>query len=299
MKTVLRMLIAIAVLNVAAVDGFGAPSDPIVLWPEGAPGAVGKEADDIPTLTPFFPETGKGAGAAVIVCPGGGYRGLADYEGKPVAEWLASIGVTGFVLKYRLAPKYHHPSMLLDAQRAIRTVRARAAEWGIDPAKIGILGFSAGGHLTASAGTHYDAGKPDAADPIERVSCRPDLMIPIYPVITMKEFGHAGSRKNLLGENPSEEMITLMPNELQVTKDTPPAFLVHGADDKGVPVENSLAFASALARAGVPCETHVYEHGPHGFGLGEKFPAVATWPGLCATWLKGRGFLVEEKGNGK
>ena len=265
--------------------------EPIILWPDGAPGAAGKEPLDIPTLTPYLPAKEKATGAAMIVCPGGGYSHLADHEGGPVAEWLSAQGITAFVLKYRYGPRYKHPAPLLDVARAIRTVRARAGEWHIDPNRIGILGFSAGGHVASTIGTHFDAGKPDAADPIERVGSRPDLMILIYPVITMKDFTHAGSKRMLLGENPSAELMTLLSNEEQVTKDTPPAFLVHTADDPGVPVENSLRFASAMRKAKVPVEVHIYEHGPHGFGLGGKDPILSTWPQRCAEWLRMHGFL--------
>lgn len=267
------------------------PQEPIVLWPNGAPGAVGKEPADIPTLTPYFPPKEKATGAAIIVCPGGGYSHLADHEGRPVAEWLNTLGITAFVLKYRFGPAYHHPAPLLDAARAIRMVRERASEWQLDPNRIGILGFSAGGHLASTVGTHFDAGKADAADAIERVSSRPDLMILIYPVISMREFTHAGSKRMLLGENPSEDLVKLLSNDEQVTKETPPAFLVHTADDPGVPVENSLRFAAALRKAKVPVEIHVYEHGPHGFGLGGKDPILTTWPQRCAEWLKLHGFV--------
>jgi acetyl esterase/lipase len=262
----------------------------IPLWPNGAPGALGKEPADIPTLTAYPAPKDKATGAAVIVCPGGGYSHLADHEGRPVAEWLNTLGITAFVLKYRVGPRYHHPAPLLDAARAIRTVRARATEWQLDPNRIGILGFSAGGHLSSTIGTHFDAGKADTADPIERVSSRPDLMILIYPVITMREFAHAGSKRMLLGENAPEDLVKLLSNDEQVTKDTPPAFLVHTADDPGVPVENSLRFAAALRKARVPVEIHVYEHGPHGFGLGTKDPILATWPQRCAEWLRMHGF---------
>src|ERR671939_697415 len=190
-----------------------APESPIILWPAGAPGAVGHEPADIPTLTPYFPSKEKATGAAIIVCPGGGYSHLADHEGGPVAEWLNTLGITAFVLKYRIGPRYHHPAPLQDAARAIRTVRARAAEWAIDPERIAILGFSAGGHLASTAGTHFEAGKPDSPDPVERVSSRPDLMILIYPVITMRELTHGGSRKQLLGENPAPELVALLSNE--------------------------------------------------------------------------------------
>ncbi len=270
----------------------GAPETPLALWPGGAPGAVGNEPRDIPTLTPYLPAKEKATGAAIIVCPGGGYQHLADHEGRPVAEWLNSIGITAFVLKYRLGPRYQHPAPLQDAARAIRTVRSRAAEWNVDPGRIGILGFSAGGHLASTAGTHFDSGKRDAADPIERVSSRPNLMILIYPVITMKQQTHAGSKNNLLGPNPPPDLVALLSNEEQVTKETPPAFLVHTTTDTAVPVENSLMFVMALRKAGVPFEFHLYERGPHGFGLGNKDPILATWPGRCADWLRVHGFAT-------
>ena len=263
--------------------------EPIVLWPSGAPGAVGTAPEDIPTLTPFLP-TGKANGSAVVVCPGGGYSHLADHEGRPVAEWLNSIGVTAFVLKYRLGPRYRHPAPMQDVARAIRTVRARAAEWKLDPQRIGVLGFSAGGHVASTAGTHYDAGQPTATDAIERVSSRPDLMVLIYPVITMRTFTHGGSKHLLLGDNPSEELLALMSNEERVTKDTPPTFLVHTANDSVVPVENSLQFIAALRKVGVPFELHLYERGPHGFGLGDNDAILKTWPDRCADWLRLHGF---------
>ena len=261
----------------------------ITLWPDGAPGAISKEAADIPTLTPYLPKE-KATGAAVIVCPGGGYTHLADHEGRPVAEWLSSIGITAFVLKYRHGPRYHHPAPLQDAARAIRLVRTRAAEWQIDPKRIGILGFSAGGHVASTIGTHFDAGQPNSSDPVERVDSRPDVMMLIYPVITMGEFGHSGSRKQLLGDNPAAEMVKLLSNEEQVTKQTPPTFLVHTANDTVVPVENALRFADALRRVGVPFELHIYERGPHGFGLGGSNPVLLGWPERCAEWLRLQGF---------
>jgi acetyl esterase/lipase len=244
----------------------------------------------MPTLTPFLPAKDKANGAAIIVLPGGGYGHLSDREGPPVAEWLNTLGITAFVLKYRLGPRYHHPAPLQDAQRAIRTVRARAKDWGLDPQRIGILGFSAGGHLAATAGTHFASGRSDAPDPIERVSSRPDLMILIYPVITMRELTHQGSKENLLGPQPSPELVTLLSNEEQVTKETPPTFLVHTMTDPAVPVENSMMFAAALRKASVPFEFHLYERGPHGFALGDKDPILATWPARCADWLRLHGF---------
>ncbi|MCC2683765.1 MAG: esterase/lipase-like protein [Paenibacillaceae bacterium] len=249
------------------------------LWPEGAPYALGNEDEDRPDLTPFVLSGVAGPTACIIV----------PHEGNPVAEWLNSIGISAFVLKYRVAPN-RHPSPLTDAQRAIRYVRSHAEELGIDPGRIGILGFSAGGHLAASAGTHYDAGNPDAADPIDRVSCRPDLMVLCYPVISFYEFRHQGSLNNLLGKDAPEELIRLMSNELQVTEDTPPAFLWHTTDDAGVPVENSLLFAAAMRKHRIPCELHSFETGRHGLGLAAEHPQAFAWTGLCERWLRLRGF---------
>jgi Esterase/lipase len=273
------------------------PNQPIRLWPAAAPGSIGSEAVDVPTITPYLPSRDKATGAAVVVCPGGGYQMLADHEGRPVAEWLNSIGVAAFVLKYRIAPRYHHPSPMLDAQRALRTVRARAAEWGIDPRRIGILGFSAGGHLASTAATHFDAGKADAIDPIERASSRPDLVILIYPVITMREQTHAGSKQNLIGDHPDAQLVALMSNDEQVTKETPPAFLIHTVNDAVVTVENSLLFAAALRKAGVPYEMHLYERGPHGFGLGIGDPILSSWAERCADWLRLHGFAAPRPSN--
>jgi acetyl esterase/lipase len=294
------LLACLAVAGSGAFEKAGA-AEPVLLWPQGTPGALGHEPEDVPTLTPYLAPKEKATGAAVVICPGGGYGHLSlEYEGRAVAEWLNTIGVTAFVLKYRLGPRYHHPAMLQDAQRAVRLVRARAAEWGLDPARVGILGFSAGGHLASTAGTHFDAGRADAADPIERVSSRPDVMILVYPVITMREKTHAGSKKNLLGDNPTPELVALLSNEEQVTKETPPAFLVHTMTDPAVPVENTLMFVSALRRAGIPFELHLYERGPHGFGLGTARdgkpadPVLSTWPAHCADWLRLHGFAAKQ-----
>ena len=194
----------------------------------GAPGALGKEDKDIPTLTAYMPDPAKATGAAIVICPGGGYGGLAPHEGGQYARFLNEYGIAGFVLKYRLGPDgYRHPAMLHDAARAVRTVRANAGEWKLDPKRIGIMGSSAGGHLASTLLTHFDAGKPDAADPIERQSSRPDLGILCYAVISMGELGHRGSRNNLLGKDPSPELVRELSNELHVTKDTPPCFIWH------------------------------------------------------------------------
>jgi acetyl esterase/lipase len=308
MRTTLgALLIAFTMAATAAMAAEGPKTYP--LWANGAPGALGKEAGedafhsgDLPTITVFLPDPSKATGASIVICPGGGYGFLAtEHEGKEVAEWLNTIGVTGVMLKYRLGPRYHHPVPLQDVQRAIRTVRAKAKDWNLDPKRVGVLGFSAGGHLASTAATHFDAGKPDAEDPIDRQSCRPDVAILVYPVVALAtEYGHAGSLKNLLGDKPSKEDVENLSNERQVTKQTPPTFLAHTNEDTGVPPENSLLFATALRRAKVPFELHIFEKGQHGLGLGtgwekrippnEEFQA---WPRLCAAWLKGKGFLTK------
>ena len=284
--------IIFVVVTLLVLAGFSeGQSNPIALWKSGAPNAVGKEPLDIPIITPFLAPKETATGAAIVVFPGGGYSHLSEIkEGSDVAKWLNSLGISAFVLKYRLGMRYHQPSQLLDAARAVRTVRSRAKEWSLDTNRVGILGFSAGGHLASTLGTHFDSGKADAKDEIDRVSSRPDLMILIYPVISMGEFTHNGSKLNLLGENPTPDLVRLYSNELQVTKETPPAFLVHTMTDTAVPVENSLMFVSALRKAGVPFEFHLYEQGPHGFGLAPGNPILATWGARCADWLGLHGF---------
>ena len=265
---------------------------PIPLWTGSAPGAHGNDAVDIPTISLYPAPAGRATGAAIIVCPGGSYRMLADHEGHAIAVWLNTIGITAIVLKYRLGPQYGHPAPLKDAARALRTVRAMAREWGIDPARVGIMGFSAGGHLASTLATHFDAGNPAASDPIDRLSSRPDVAILAYPVISMQDsITHAGSRRNLLGPSPSADLVQLLSNESQVTGLTPPTFLFHTADDPVVRVENSIRFAEALRRAGVPYELHVFASGPHGVGLAQDIPALAMWPTLLDRWLRGRGFV--------
>lgn len=258
------------------------------LWPEGAPYAQGTTLEDRPRLTPYLVESGEAVGA-VIVCPGGGYGMRAAHEGEPIAQWLNGIGIAAFVLDYRVAP-YRHPVPLGDAKRAIRHVRHHAASFGVDPGRIGILGFSAGGHLASSTGTHYDGGDPQAADPVERVSSRPDLMVLCYPVISFGEFGHRGSQRNLLGEDAPAELVELLSNEKRVNGDTPPTFLWHTSDDEGVAVENSLQFAAALSRHKVPFDLHCYESGRHGLGLAADHPEAHTWTRACELWLRKRGW---------
>ena len=268
----------------AAVCALAQPRTEL-LWPTGAPGALGEEDKDQPSITIYLPEAGKATGTGVVVCPGGGYGALAmDHEGKQVAEWLNSHGVAAFVLKYRLGPKYHHPVELGDAQKAIRTVRARAKEFGVAADRIGIMGFSAGGHLSSTAATHFSTE--------DGISSRPDFAILCYPVVTFKDpYAHKGSRRNLLGDTPDPALVENLSNETQVTRETPPTFLFHTDADAGVPPENSVQFYLALRRAGVPAEMHIFEKGRHGVGLALNDPILSHWPPLLANWLRTRGLI--------
>src|ERR1017187_1888439 len=264
-----------------------------LLWPGGAPGAQGTEDIDQPSLAPYLAPADRGTGTPVIVCPGGGYQHLSmDKEGDQIARWLNSLGVTAFVLKYRLGPKYRHPAELGDAQRAIRTVRSKATENRVLPDRVGILGFSAGGQLASAAGTPFDAGNANAADPIDRLSSRPDFLVLVYAVISFSPpYVHRGSLQALLGDQPDPKLVENLSNELQVTAQTPPTFLFHTSGDKTVPAENSALFYLALRKAGVPAEMHIYEQGPHGVGLAQTDEALSSWPGRLADWLRGRGLL--------
>jgi len=263
----------------------------ITLWPDGAPGAQGTAAEDKPSLT-VYRATENPVNTGVVIFPGGGYAHLAlDHEGTQIAEWLNRLGISAFILQYRLGPRYHHPIELWDAQRSIRYVRAHARDWGIAPDRIGIWGFSAGGHLASTAGTHFDAGDSSASDPINKQSSRPDFMILAYPVITMEEpFVHQGSLHSLLGEKPDPELVRSLSNESQVNSRTPPTFLFHTTEDQVVPVENSIHFYLALRRAGVPAEMHIYLKGKHGVGLAATDPVLRTWPDHLADWLSVQGF---------
>jgi acetyl esterase/lipase len=244
-----------------------------------------------PDIAVFLPSRKNATGEAVVICPGGGYHILAyDWEGSDIARWLNSKGVAAFVLKYRLPGARSnivpHKSPLLDAQRAMRLVRHDASSWNIDPGKIGIMGFSAGGHLASTLSTHHDPGDPDSPDPVERESCRPDFSILVYPVISFTgPFMHSGSRAALLGQDPDEELVRYYSNELQVREDTPPAILIHADDDTGVPSENSLAYYEALRKAGVPAEMHIYPYGGHGFSLAIGRGYLSTWPDRVIQWM--------------
>jgi acetyl esterase/lipase len=260
----------------------------IKLWDKQTPAYQSEFGQEVPSLTPYILNSEK-PHAAMIVCPGGGYYGKAPHEGEPVALWLNRIGLSAFVLDYRVFP-YHHPVPMLDALRAIRTVRFHCTRWNIDPHKIGILGFSAGGHVASTAATHFDPGNPDAFDLIDRVSSRPDALVLCYPVITLKEFRHDGSRVALIGENPPEELVHSLSNETQVTSSTPPTFLWHTANDDGVPVENSLLFANSLSQYKIPFDLHIFQDGPHGVGLAEDNPTLSVWTRLCENWLRSIGF---------
>lgn len=270
----------------------GGLADALPLWTERAPGALGSEDKDIPTLTAYLPAEGQSTGASFLVLPGGGYGNLAGHEGEGYARWLAAQGIAAYVLKYRLGSSgYRHPVMLQDAARGLRTVRALARRDGRDPARIGIIGSSAGGHLASTLLVRHDGGQPDADDPIERESSRPDLGVLCYPVISSGEHAHRGSFNKLLGENAPAELLQEVSSELHVTKETPPTFLWHTTADQAVPVENSLLFASALAGAEVPFELHVYEKGGHGLGLPAAGKSAPPWDAELLRWLKARGFL--------
>ncbi|GGH85973.1 acetyl esterase/lipase [Pullulanibacillus pueri] len=256
----------------------------IQLWDEKVP-YLRADATERPTMIPYLIDS-EHPTSAIVIFPGGGYGMRADHEGEPIAEWLNQLGMSAFVVNYRVAPN-QHPAPLLDAQRAVRYVRAYAREWNLNIDRIGILGFSAGGHLASTLGTHFDLGNKEASDLIETMSCRPDLMILCYPVITMQGvYAHEGSVINLLGEHPSEDLTEHLSNQLHVTEETPPTFLWHTADDASVPVENSFLFASALRKNKVPFDLHVYEKGAHGLGLANDDPHVSSWQEQCKLWLE-------------
>lgn len=290
------LFLAVATSSVAAQANAPATPTPELLWKNGAPMAQGTAEIDQPTISTYLPASNP-TRSAVIIAPGGGYAHLSmQKEGEDIARWLNAHGVAGFVLKYRLGPNYHHPVELGDAQRAIRTVRSRAAELGIAPDRIGIWGFSAGGHLAASAGTLFDRGPVAEADAIDKLSARPDFLVLAYPVITLEEPSvHKGSLKYLLGDTPDPALIQLLSPQKQVTKDTPPTFIYTTTDDPVVPVMNSVMFYTALIEAKIPAEMHIFAHGPHGTGLATGFPDLKIWPDLLATWMRSRGYMEKQQ----
>jgi acetyl esterase/lipase len=275
-----------------------APAEIIPLWSGGAPGAKGDRPEDIPKIEPYLPGEHP-CGAGMVVCPGGGYGGLAaDHEGKQVAQFYNSLGITAFVLTYRLGSQgYHQPIELNDAKRALRWVRANAEKFHLDPQRIGITGFSAGGHLASSAGTLFDEGDPNAADPVDRVSSRPDILVLGYPVITlMNDFTHRGSRNNLLGPDKDDDALAArLSSQNNVTDRTPPTFLFLTDEDSAVPAENGVSFYLALRKHHVPAEMHIYQRGPHGVGLMHGDPVLGTWRHHLADWLRNNSFLAATK----
>jgi len=293
-----QVIIAIFVLSAHVPAAQPAPNalpdgQTITLWSGPAPGALGSDESDVPALTVYLPRTMSPNTPAVIVCPGGGYARLAaNHEGRQVANYLNSLGVAAFVLRYRLGPRYHHPIELGDAQRAIRTLKSRAREWQIDPSRIGIMGFSAGGHLAMSASTHFDEGNARAADAIDRASSRPDFVILGYPVISLTEpWTHQGSRTNLLGDTPDPALAKSLSGENAVTRATPPTFIFQTNADTAVPAENSVYYYLALRKSAVPAEMHIFERGPHGVGLANDDQALSEWSKLLTNWLRIRGVI--------
>lgn len=300
MKTTLLLITSFIISFSAIAQDFK-----LKIWPKGAPDNNGmtlpeeiydgKRVRNVSEaeIYVYLPKQGINTGAALVICPGGGYAIEAmDHEGYDMAEWLATQGVAGIVLKYRL-PYGHHQIPLGDAQRTLRLVRQKAAEWGINPRKVGIAGSSAGGHLASTAGTHFDLGKPDSNDPIEKMSCRPDFMLLLYPVITLREeFGHMGSRANLMGIVNKWELVEKYSNELQVTDQTPPTFLILADDDTGVLPRNSIEFYMALKKHNIPAEMHIFSKGGHGFGMRKLNQPVDQWPTLFAQWLKAQRITI-------
>jgi acetyl esterase/lipase len=275
----------------------------IDLWPEGVPNSIPNAAPEreeagriynvsVPSLSVYPAAPALAKGMAAIVCPGGAYARLAvAKEGVGLTRWLNRLGVTVFLLKYRTAP-FHHPAQLQDVLRAMRLVRKDAAKWAVDPHRLGIFGASAGGHLAAAAGTLFDSDEGKTGAILDQVSARPDFLVLMYPVITMKEpYVHVGSRQSLLGDNPTEVQINAQSLELHVRGDTPPAFMVHSQEDRSVPVDNSILFYQALRSAGVSVEMHLYELGPHGFGLQPGLGATSEWPHRCEEWMHAHGWM--------
>ncbi|MEZ6137724.1 MAG: alpha/beta hydrolase [Pirellulaceae bacterium] len=292
--TCLYSLCAIVVLGTLST---AAEPTTVRLWEGDAPGAVGNEEKDVPTVIVYLPENQPGLTGAIVICPGGGYGGLAmDHEGHQIAKWANDMGLAGVIVSYRHRGRgYGHPAPLLDAQRALRLTRHHAKQWNIDPKRVGILGFSAGGHLTTTALTHFDQGRTDAADEIDKLSSRPDFGVVCYAVVAFDQpYTHRGSQRNLLGDNASAELVQSLSNEKQVTKDTPPCFVWHTEEDKAVPPQNAIQFYSALVEQGVKAELHIFPEGRHGIGLGKDVPGADQWPLLCENWLRRLGIVTRQ-----
>lgn len=294
-KSFVTMVLVVTLIFAGVVSARAAEA-PQLLWPEGAPGALGDADEDTPTVTFMPAPKANNTGAALIICPGGGYYNIMmDYEGQEMGEWANSIGVTGVVLKYRLTKHgYHHPAWLQDAQRAISYVRSKAEEYGIDPNRIGIGGFSAGGHLASTCGVHYDRRSYEAVDAIDKVSCKPNYMILVYPGITSSRWSE-DYRKRVLGPDAAADLADYLSTDQHVTSETPPTFLVHGHNDATVSPEQSITFYLACREAGVPAELHIYLDGPHGFGMGQlentkavtsHSATIGSWPGRCEGWMR-------------
>jgi len=297
MKNRLSFLVILALFLIPAFNVHAqaqvANHKTILVWPNGAPGAKGNTPADKPSITIFQPSSGKITHTGILICPGGGYVMEAmNKEGYKVAEWLNKLGVTCFVLKYRHGNRYRYPAPFEDATRAMRIIRNGAAKWHLNKDKIGIMGFSAGGHLASTVGTHWDRGNAESKDPLKKVSSRPDFMILGYPVITMERpYVHEGSKHALLGKYPDPKLVKWLSNERQVTAQTPPTFIVQATTDQTVPVQNSVMFYQALINHGVPAELHLYAKGHHGFGLAKNNPLLSSWTTLCANWLRAEGFI--------
>lgn len=296
------LIVSALVLNSFSIaDADNPKSGQQPLWPDGAPGATGNGEGDVPQLFLKLVKSDKPT-AAIVILPGGGYGGHAmDHEGHQFADWFASLGVSSAICNYRLRGKgnqgkgYGHPHPMIDAQRAIQTLRANATQWNIDPARVGVIGFSAGGHLCSTVSTHFADADDSSDDPIARVSSRPDFAILAYPVIGFdKPYTHRGSQRNLLGENPDPKLVQSLSNEEQVSKETPPTFLFHTVEDRGVPVENSIEYFNACRKHGVPAEMHLFPQGRHGLGLAKSVPGASQWPSLCEQWLRGLGVVTSE-----
>jgi acetyl esterase/lipase len=297
----MKISFVISLIVIISLSGM-AQDFKLKVWPNGAPDSngmtlpeevfEGKRVRNVSEaeIYVYLPKIEINTGAAIVICPGGGYGMEAmDHEGYDMADWLAKQGVAGIVLKYRL-PYGHDQIPLEDAQRAIRLVRQKASQWGINIAKVGIAGSSAGGHLASTAGTRFDLGKSDATDPLEKFSCRPDFMLLLYPVITFsEEFGHMGSRTNLIGTGNKWELVEKYSNELHVTAQTPPTFLILADDDNAVPPRNSIEFYMALKKFKIPAEMHIFSNGGHGFGMNKINQPVDQWPNLFAQWMKAEG----------